>query len=80
MARATTCHHAGKAITIAEALELRTAARKARTSLRLECIECAGRVRAHAASQNGMAAHFEHISWREAKSANCSRRQADSSR
>ena len=75
MAKATTCRYAGDVISIAEALDLRIIARRTRKSLAFSCVECGGAVRAHAAAKTGMAAHFEHRSWREADAAKCSLRQ-----
>lgn len=75
MAKSTSCRHAGEIISIGDALDLRSIARRTRKPLALKCAECGGAVRAHAASRTGMEAHFEHRSWRQAEAAKCSLRQ-----
>ncbi|MDZ4802291.1 MAG: hypothetical protein SGI92_29380 [Bryobacteraceae bacterium] len=58
MPRSTCCRdQSGQLVTIAEALLRRQRERRFIGA----CVECGGRVRAHAEAVNGMAAHFEHI-------------------
>jgi hypothetical protein len=47
----------GNTITISQAL----ARRRSKGRFIGSCVKCGGRVRAHSASKNGMAEHFEHI-------------------